>query len=405
MLMKVGTESVRRQNRALVLATLRELGPTSHTDIAEWSGLSSATVTAITRDLVTEGVIEKSAARGATGRGRPQRLFSPRAESAYLAAVRITYDNVEYSLIDYRGTLKDRFNTPRLPDDTDVAAFGNRFREGLMQLVARSEIEARRLQIISITTKGYVAPGRATLLWSPVFGDGKIDFNALLPEWRGRIVLTNETRFAAQAAAAIARRAAPDDPQLRSATLSLDNSIGLGLASDQGRGQLAAQAPTFGHMVHHPEGPQCRCGAQGCIEAFAGFYGILRCALEVAPHIVPAKFIPLAEMDRIADQARRGAHMPVFAFRQAGEALGVGISRLFSLHGTMPVNVTGPGLRYFDLLRPGFDEGVARNLEVRLGGVPEIGVIEDESTLIFAGNVNAMLVHMDSNVIAQGLLE
>src|SRR3546814_12418462 len=37
----------------------------------------------------------------------------------------------------------------------------------------------------------------------------------------------------------------------------------------------------FGHMLHIPGGAMCRCGARGCIEAYAGFYAVLRTAFEV----------------------------------------------------------------------------------------------------------------------------
>ena len=65
--------------------------------------------------------------------------------------------------------------------------------------------------------------------------------------------------------------------------------MGLIINGDVYHGATGA-ASEFGHMNHIPHGPLCRCGKQGCIEAYAADYGIWRAAGEAisALHI---KFI------------------------------------------------------------------------------------------------------------------
>ncbi len=98
----------------------------------------------------------------------------------------------------------------------------------------------------------------------------------------------------------------------------------------------------------------CRCGARGCIEAYAGFYAMLRTAFDVPLDTIPAKFVPIAELDKIAASARQGGRRNVLAFRQAGLA-----PRQWPLAGPeprtsgMPIVITGPGVRYYDLLIEG----------------------------------------------------
>jgi glucokinase len=59
--------------------------------------------------------------------------------------------------------------------------------------------------------------------------------------------------------------------------LSLGTGVGAGLFAD---GRLLTgcrgAAGEVGHMVMHPEGPTCSCGGQGCLEALAGGWAILR---------------------------------------------------------------------------------------------------------------------------------
>lgn len=411
--MKASTETLRRQSRALVLSALRTLGPASHTDIAEWSGLSSATVSSITTELEQEQILERLPQESglvAAGRGRPRILLRPNPAWTYIIAVRVTSESVQYSLVDYCGTLKDRIEERRPQDELDAAAFSARFSATLSRLAQRSALPHEKVAKISITSKGLVARDRPVLLWSAIFGNAAIDFDALLrPAWQAEITLINETRFVAQAVAEKLRVERGGDAPERISTLSLGHSIGLGLASRDKARRISSAALPFGHMIHQPGGPLCRCGSRGCIEAFSGFYAILRRAFDVPEDTIPAKFIPLEQMDRIAAQARRGDRRAEYAFRQAGEVLGVGLSRVHSLYEPMPLTITGPGIRYLDLMLPALEANLANNLVVRFAGAPEISIRDDEGELIFEGNVQACLSELDAddhvlNPEAQALL-
>ncbi|MEM7463800.1 MAG: ROK family protein [Pseudomonadota bacterium] len=400
--MKASSESLRRQNRALVLSTLRRLGRASHTEIADWSGLSSSTVSAITTELEAENILKKREQQQVGGRGRPRILFGQNPDCAFIAAIRIYAENLEFSLCDYSGTLKDRFTLKRDSISQGPELFIENVKTGLERLVERAAIARSDIRTISITSKGLVARGQPVLLWSPILDDNKIDFaQKLKPDWDAHVTLTNETRFAAQALASRYRASEVQMETSRFACLSLDHAIGLGVATLDLAGNVSSFAPPFGHMVHNPEGPLCRCGLHGCIEAYAGFYGILRTAFEAPPDVIPAKFIPLKEMEKIADNARNGDRMAQYAFRLAGDAIGIGISRLYSFLGLMPVTITGPGVRFFDLMQSGFEKHVNTNLQVRFESVPEISFEMDEPNLIYEGNAEASLVDLDMNVIAE----
>ena len=395
--MIASTETLRRQNRALILAALRTLGPASHTDIAEWSGLSSATISTITADLEQEDILKRLPPESGTGRGRPRVLLKHNADWAYVVAVRVTSESVQYSLVDYAGVLKDRIEENRPKDELDASRFSKRFSDALDRLAKRSSLPNDKIAKISITSKGLVARGRPVLLWSAIFGDKPIDFEVLLrPNWKAEISLINETRFVAQAVAEKMRaELGPDAPNSVS-TLSLGHSIGLGLAGKEAEQRKFSAALSFGHMVHQPDGPLCRCGLRGCIEAYSGFYAILRKAFEVPENTIPAKFIPLEQMDHIASQARRGDRLAEYAFRQAGEVLGVGLSRLHSLYEPMPLTITGPGIRYLDLMLPSIKANIVNNLVVRFSDVPKITVRDDEEELVFQGNAQSCLADLDS---------
>ncbi|MDR7144159.1 ROK family transcriptional regulator [Rhizobium sp. BE258] len=399
MLTKSSTESVRQRNSGLVLAALRRHGALAHTEISDFTKLSSATVSAITADLEKSEIIERSEQQAASGRGRPRVLFRPRRDCGYLIVVIISSDAVQFSLVDYAGKLIDRFSEGRSHDPAGAAVFAEAIKEGLARILERSRIAQERVLLISISSKGLVNAAEPVLLWSPIFGTDQIDFETLLrPEWRARVILDNETLLVAAALGAHEENVKGAD--FRSlAALSLGHSIGLGIVRRGADGGQEISAPNFGHMLHLANGGLCRCGSKGCIEAHAGFYAILRTAFEVPLDTIPAKFVPVGELDKIAARARQGHRMSAFAFRQAGLALGNGLSRMLSLTERMPVAITGPGTRYYDLLRQGIEEGLGQSHVVRMEGMPELRVVADETNLVFEGHLGRALALLDEDIL------
>ncbi|MGV1829517.1 ROK family transcriptional regulator [Agrobacterium vitis] len=400
MLMKSSTEQIRRQNSALVLAALRVEQAMSHTQIAAVTGLASATVTAITSELEQAGVIERHEQQIAGARGRPRVALSRRRDFAYVMSVRISSDRLNYTLSDFRGKLMDRFEEQR-PLDVSAAGFIEGLGRNLARLASRSKLEPEKVAVLSVSSKGIVDAGGARLLWTPVFGQQPLDLKAGLGDFeKAMALLSNETLLVAHG---LSRRMDAQDGTFRGLiALSLGHSIGLGIARPMPDGTVAVSAPNFGHMLNTADSKLCRCGARGCIEASAGFYGILRMAFEVRPDTIPAKFVPITEMDKIALSARQGNRMAQYAFRQAGLALGQGLSRVFSLHETLPVTITGPGTRYYDLLAQGIEEGLAQSLQVRLDGAPPISLIGDEADLVQEGHVDHALRAIDERLFGGG---
>ncbi|EJT04720.1 ROK family protein [Rhizobium sp. CCGE 510] len=401
MLTKSSTELVRQRNSVLVLSVLRRHGALAHTEIADSTGLSSATISAITADLERAQIIEKSEQQAASGRGRPRVLLRQRRDCGYLIVVIISSDAVQYSLVDYAGKLIDRFSEERSHDPSGATRFVQAVRAGLSRILDRSRITQEKVLLISISSKGLVNSTEPVLVWSPIFGSEQIDFeSALRPEWQAKVILDNETLLVA--AALGAREEIVKGADFRSlAALSLGHSVGLGIVRRGGQTQEIS-APNFGHMLHMAGGGLCRCGTRGCIEAYAGFYAILRSAFEVPLDTIPAKFVPVAELDKIAAKARQGHRIPAFAFRQAGLALGNGLSRMLSLTERMPIAITGPGTRYYDLLRQGIEEGLGQSHIVRMEGMPEIRVVADEQILVFEGHLNRALSVIDQDIVVSG---
>lgn len=392
------TEGLRHRNRALVLASMRALGPASHTQIAEHCGLASSTITVITAEFLSEGVIEKIQQPPPSGRGRPRVSLGLKASFGYFAFIRISSGQVDFSLMDYRRVLIDRRSFSRDPAQKSARDFGVLLRDFLTDFIERSAVQTKDIRTIFVTSKGVVDPDYPRLIWSPVFEGEPLDFARLFrADWSATVNVVSETSLTAHQ---MMRRLPDPVVGTRHAVLSLGDSIGLGVASLCDDGEIALSSPSFGHLIHDPTGPLCRCGATGCLETFAGFYGILRTAFDAPGNIIPAKFIPLDEMRKIAGMARAGDRMAEFAFRQAGQALGLSIARMFSLLGPMPVTIAGPGGEFYDLMADHIESQIRQNLQVRLGVAPQIGFVSDEQALVFESAADVAFARFDREHVA-----
>lgn len=385
----------------MVLKCIREFGPSAHTVIASKTGLASGTISAITNELLEDGALEKLEQAPASGRGRPRILFGPKAGFAYFVMVRITAEHIEYSLVDYRSAMIDRQIIDRTTLHNDIDKFCTEFKRTLLEFVSRSGLTPDDIQVVSITTKGEVIEALRTLVWSPIFGDHSIDFQTLLKStWPHEVRLTSDISFISHNVMAAADAANVISPGDQLAVLSLADSISLGIATMDARGEIGLSSPSFGHMPNSPDGPLCRCGAQGCLESYAGFYGILRTAFDAPSDVIPAKFIPLEQMRNLAASARKGDRKTIYAFRQAGIALGMCLSRMFNVLGPMPLTIVGKGLEFFDLIQEGLEQQLHQSFLVRLGQEPAIRLHTEDSEMSFDSNVSVTLREFDRDYVA-----
>ena len=99
-----GSDDVRNRNRRRILAAVRRSGEASRTEISQQTGLSPATVSAITSDFIDEGVLlSPTQAISVTGRGRPQVALSANPAAALVCSVYFQLNYVSAAIVDYSG--------------------------------------------------------------------------------------------------------------------------------------------------------------------------------------------------------------------------------------------------------------------------------------------------------------
>ncbi|MBI2787907.1 MAG: ROK family protein [Elusimicrobia bacterium] len=104
--------------------------------------------------------------------------------------------------------------------------------------------------------------------------------------------------------------------------LTLGTGVGGGLVIDGRLHQGASgSAGEIGHLTLELDGPLCHCGRRGCLEAYAGTYGILRSAKALMRR-VPSPLTPKA----VAEAALAGDRGALKVWDQVGTRLGQGLA-------------------------------------------------------------------------------
>jgi len=393
-------DDLRRRNRAMVIAAVRNASQASRTEIAAATGLSNSTISAISSDLIAEGILAESrgAEAGALKRGRPQVAIGLHPDAATVVTVVLLFNSLSVSVIDYAGnTLSEehkKLATLELSADELIGECVALVRRQL----GKRGVTGRRIMRIVLAVQGTTDAEARTMLWSPITTHENIAFAERLEKAFGvSATVENDCNMIAVAL----RWRDPERYRHDFIAILLSHGIGMGLVL---KGELftgtQSSGGEFGHMVHRPEGALCRCGRRGCVEAYAGNYAIWRSAIGAGQDEVPVSDIDAADMARIAAAARDHEGPERDAYRKAGKALGYGLGSLFALIDPAPVAMVGIGAAAFDLIEPSLRSAIAMTAGGLHSKAISFATEPDEMPLIALGCAMHALTFVDQEILA-----
>ncbi len=372
-------------------------------DLGKLTQLSPATVTAITSDLLDEGLIiglESDAPRGRMARGRPRSLLTLNPAAASVLAVKISVNTIELLLADYTGK---RIATRRMHFNSDAAQSETAFINTLIKIIQAFLHDHPRppesYLEISIAAQGVVDHTAGTIVWSPAISFRNAKIAAPLSDAFGvQCELSHDTNMIAEA---LHWR----DPERYGGTFAvvfIDYGVGMGLFIDDQLfiGETGA-ASEIGHANHMPMGNLCRCGRNGCLEAYLGDYAILRRARELPGTTAPDTLeITRETIGELVAAANQGHAPTLVAFDDAGVALGYGVARLIATLDPRRIVLTGAGIQGYPYLRESMERSINAALISDLRREIEIEPLTWEEDLILHGIVAQSMQRFDGEVFS-----
>jgi len=397
-------DTIRRRNRILILETLRRSGAMARIELGRLAKLAPATISSITNDMLAEGLLRTvSGDTGEmrfAGRGRPRVTLDLDPRAAMVLGIKLSINTLSLALADYTGAVVDRADlTFSSLEVTETGLLD------VMETEIRAFLEARGIAVeaiseISIAGQGFVDSAGGTIVWSPALSVRNVAVTDPLALRLGvPCIMSNDANMIAQAL----NWADPETYGGTFAVIFVDYGVGMGLFIN---GQLysgqSGAASEFGHMNHQPEGPLCRCGRRGCLEAFVSQYAIWRRAHGVSPLADPRLTDPGdAAMRELEARARSGEEHLVDCYREAGIALGYGIARLMSILSPGRIVLTGSGIRAYPLMQAGVAQGLEAALVEDLLKLSKVDVVPWDRDLIANGAIAAALRRLDRDRFAE----
>ena len=401
---KADIDLVRRQNRHIVLEVLRTHGPMPRVELGRKTGLSPASITSITTQLIQEQAMLELAevtTRDPTRRGRPTVRVDLNPKAANVVAMKISIDGIELALADFSGNVIARKTVPLATYNFDPHKFGDVAAQSISNFLSQNDLEPKDVARIGIATQGVADSREGVVAWSPAFKARNVAVVAPIQNALGiPSTLANDANMIAEGVMANDHRRYVGT----TAVVYMGYGVGMGLVIEgkvyHGSNGAAAE---FGHMNHIPQGAICRCGRSGCLEAYAADYGILRSAEDLPDDTMPpSSAVNPSVMAALEAAARRGDAKAVAAYQKAGRAIGFGLARLIALLNPDRIVLAGPGTRALDLIEPALRAAIEEGVVDALRRDVKIETVPINKDMIITGTIGAALRHLDSEIFAFG---
>ncbi len=262
----VRQSSVRAHNLALVLQTVaNSANRPSRAAISGATGLTRATVSALVDDLIAGGLLTELDPAPRTGAGRPAAGLGLTPDGPAGLGLEINIDYQAACVVDLTGAVRHRLVAHA--DQRLLAPEAALAELSTLALQARAAAEADGLVLAgaALAVPGLVASGGLVRV-APNLGWQDVHVPALLPALADLpITVDNEANLAALGEL----RADGSEPSFLYVSGEIGIGAGLVLDGELYRGGHGWSGE-IGHVTVYPDGRPCRCGANGCLEQYAG---------------------------------------------------------------------------------------------------------------------------------------
>ena len=345
----------RNHGRHLVFSHIRNSHQTARIDIANETGMSPATITTITAELISAGLIEevdRVPEPGQTRRGRPRVDLKLRGSSHCVVGMKITNRYVTAVMLDLEGKQLGKAQLPMPRPRLKREEAQDLIRRTVEAVAQSAGLRIEDLSSVGIGVPGTVHAETGYIDWCPLFEEQEFNLPEMLKDTLPVPVFV-ENDANAVAIAELWFGYGRDTPDFL--VVTIEQGVGLGIVIDGKiyRGTQGSGAE-FGHTKVQLEGALCRCGQRGCLEAYISDYALLREA-ELFSNWTTSADDERRLMD-LFDRAKAGDQTARSIFDRASRMFAMGLANLVNLFDPSLIILSGEQMR-FDYLyaQPVFD--------------------------------------------------
>ncbi len=332
---------IRAINRFNILNAIRSDGRLSRTDIARHTGLSQASVTGITAELIEEGLL-KETAMGASEGGRRPVLLALDPAGAGALGVYLSISQISVVIIDFEATVKAAYHMPLEKPYYAPKELVEKTVQAIQACMWEGNFSKDRIAGVGVAVPGLVDSQTGKVRFLPNYQWSEVHLRDMLQsEIDHPTYIDNSANTLTISEQWFGEGRGLDNFAL----ITLEHGIGMGLVIN---GQLfrgdKGIAGEVGHLTIDPRGPVCRCGRRGCLEALAGNYAILRDACQAAQDGLWSPPDPdHIAIETVLAAAQAGEPVLRRIYAEAGRVLGTAVANLAKILNPGKIFVSGRG--------------------------------------------------------------
>lgn len=381
---------MRAINRAKIIETIRTAELISRVDLAGGSGLSKASVTGITAELIKDGLILEKQAGEYEGGRRPM-LLALNPDGAYVVGINLSIVEISVVIVNLAADILASYSYPLQPIHYGVDEIVDSMVAAVQTCMWDNNFAKDRISGVGIGVPGPVNTHTGNIRFLPNYGWENVNLrDAVQHKLNLPCYIDNSSNTLAAAERWFGVGKGVDNFLV----VTIINGIGLGIVINghlyRGADGIAGE---FGHMTMEPDGPACRCGKRGCVESYVGMISLLRDARAAA---AAGSWQP-SDPDNISFDAvigglKEGNSALREIFNQAGEVLGLGVSHLVALFNPSRIIVTGTAVRAGDFLLQSFKASLAQHTPAMCGPIDDLVVVQQWNDELWARGAGSLVL-------------
>lgn len=335
MIKKASVVDVRRRNRALLLRRLVLEGETSRRDLGLATGLSPATVTNVVTKLIEEGTVLETGFQDSDG-GRRRALLQINSDAGYVIGVDVSETQVTSALFDITlNRMAERSVTfvGRHIEPVDVGEIVLEHTESIIREagILRSKVFGLGLGVPGVVERPATPQA---VVHTDVIGWDHVTFDWLEERLGIPVLVDNGAKTTTQAESWFGSARGAE----HAVVAIIGDGVGAGIIT-HGRLYRGASsgAGEWGHTKINLDGPACRCGSSGCVEAIIGASAVLRAWTGQEKYLGRET----DGIDALFDAVRAGEETAVAAMDSVISHLGLALANLVNLYNPEKIVVGG----------------------------------------------------------------
>jgi predicted NBD/HSP70 family sugar kinase len=258
---------LRKSNRSRALWQLFFNGPLTRQEVGELSGVSTATVSNLVAALEAEGVVVEVGLEDSNG-GRPRGLLQVNPGYGYVIGVDVGETAFLVELFDFRLQMLARHTSVTDMAMLDPEDAVSHITEGIESVIAEAGVDRGAILGVGVGVPGLVEHREDAVVHGQSVGWHAVPLEAMLCSRTGLpILVDNCAKTLGQAEKWFGAARSTDNAVIALLGIGVGTCI---ISNGEVYQGATGSAGEWGHTTMVVGGRTCRCGAEGCLEAYVG---------------------------------------------------------------------------------------------------------------------------------------